>query len=576
MEMLPEGGNDLPAAHEITVAETLALLDTDYAGFANGIARRDYVLWLGSGISLERVVGVRGVIARVLEYLREHRDPANPDCRYNRALEEILTELTPPELALVDLTQPVANWPADHAYAVLTRLAGRYSQVLNTRLDGEAEEDFLLWTAVDVPNTFTAEDPDVEHLCIIMLAMEGVFTDISSANWDYLIEAAERELAGAGQVLDICIRAADFQNAAGQARLLKFHGCAARAADNPAVFRQLLIARVPQIVTYRNNPDYGVMRHHLVGLIHQRRTLMVGFSAQDTDVQDIFGEARVHSQWSWAQPPTAFVFAEDQLSQGQKVVLDCVYPADYQAHRAAIETAARLRAFGKPLLLALLLTVYELKLCALCDLAVPAGWDAGARAALHTGLRRLRDRAAGEAEPERLSFVRSLVQCVSTALNLYHQGSPDPDGRYYALSNAPLQQTAMIPASTGLRQAAALLALLGRGDADGTWAIRTANPAAGETSALVITAGGRVTPVYVAANDDAAVTMIASGLFDPEDDEAMLVLSASPAERRQRSPVSAPGRTGRHALREVSMSTLIADAQDDTDLMEQFKRGAAL
>lgn len=222
----------MPAAHEVTVLETLALLDDEHSGLAQGVTRREYALWLGSGISLDRIVGVRGVIARVLDYLRERIDPADANCRHRRALEEILEELTDPERALVELDKPVAEWPEASARAVLGRLAGRYSQVLNTHLDGEQDEDFLLWTAVDIPNCFTSEDPDVEHLCIVMLAMEGVFTDVSSANWDYLIEAAERDLAGPGALLDICIRANDFQAAAAPAKLLKFHGCAVRAVND--------------------------------------------------------------------------------------------------------------------------------------------------------------------------------------------------------------------------------------------------------------------------------------------------------------------------------------------------------
>ncbi len=563
----------MPAAYEVTVLETLALLDGEHSGLAQGVARRDYALWLGSGISLDRIVGVRGVIARVLDYLLERIDPADANCRHRRARDQILDELTDPERALVELDKPVEEWPEASARAVLGRLAGKYSQVLNTRLDGEQDEDFLLWTAVDVPNCFTSEDPDVEHLCIVMLAMEGVFTDVSSANWDYLIEAAERDLAGEGALLDICITANDFQAAAAPAKLLKFHGCAVRAVNDAPTYRSLLIARQPQIVNYHNNLNFGAMRHHLLGLIHQRRTLMIGFSAEDVDVQQMFGDAQANSQWSWDNPSPACVFAEEQLSQGQKLVLEFVYPDDYQANRADIEAAARCRAYGKPLLLALLLETYTRKLQTLCDLAIPAAWPEEARTAFHAGLSHLRDKAAAAADPDRLGFTRDLAISLSNALKLYHVGRPDAANLYQPISTGPVQQLQAIPASTGLRQASALLALLGIGDADGTWTVETAGAS---LASLSLAAADRTTPLFIAANDDAAVTMIADGLFDPDSDDAVLVMSASPAIRRQRSPVGAPGRTGRHAVREVSMSSLIAVAGNDAEMLDQFKQAAAL
>lgn len=564
----------MPAAHEITVLEALALLDGEHAGLAQGVARRDYVLWLGSGISLDRIVGVRGVIARVLDYLRERRNISDPQCRYNRALDEILAELTAPERALVDLDQPVSAWPVEDSYAVLTRLAGKYSQVLSTLLDGEAEEDFLLWTAVDVPNTFTTEDPDVEHLCIVMLALEGAFNNISSANWDYLIEAAERELTGGNTMLDVCIQAADFQAAGADIKLLKFHGCAALAAATPLTYRPLLIAREQQIVNYRNNASYGAMRHHLIGLIQQRRTLMIGFSVQDVDVQQMFMDAYENSQWAWANPPPAFVFAEDHLSQGQKLVLSSVYPNDYQANRAAIEASACCRAYGKPLLLALLLEVYTVKLTALCDLAVP-NWTPGARTALHAGIVRLRDKIASGAEPDRLAFTRLFVTIQSTLLHLYHAGQANPAVPYHPITPAPVQRVAQLPASMGLKQAAVVMALLGNGDADGSWAVEVRAPTP-DTPPITVRSGDRTTPIFVAANDDVAVQMIGDGIFDLESDDAVLVLSASPVDRQQRSPVSAPGRTGRQAMREISMSRLIANSENDADMLELFKRAAAL
>jgi hypothetical protein len=145
----------LPAAWEISVAETIALLEADFPGMAGAVARGSYALWLGSGISLDRVVGVPAVIGRVIEYLRSRMDAGNPECRYKVALNQVLANLSPPEREKLHLDLPIDNWPEADRRAITSRLAGFYAVVLETPLEGEAEPDFLLWEAVDVPGSFT-------------------------------------------------------------------------------------------------------------------------------------------------------------------------------------------------------------------------------------------------------------------------------------------------------------------------------------------------------------------------------------------------------------------------------------
>lgn len=565
-----------PPAHQISIAETLELLDTRFAEVARGVAQREYALWLGSGISLNRVVGVKGVIERVLEYLRERRDPHEPDCRFDAALTEILRELTDAERAGIDLGQPVIDWGTRDD--VLNRLAAHYSQVLDVRLEGEDAEDFLLWVGVDVPNTFAIEEPDVEHLCVILLAMEGAVTNIASSNWDYLIEAAERELTGKpGNLLDVCIRGADFQAAAQAARLLKFHGCAERATLDPGTYRKLLIARESQIVHWPHDGDYAAMKHNLVQLAHQWRTLMVGFSAQDRNIQDVFDEAEALSPWGWPNPPTPHVFAEETLSNGQKIILKCVYRDDYQAHRADIEAAARLPAYGKPLLLALFLHVLEAKFTEFLRIAAPAVWAAGETEVLAAGLRCLRDRVAAEAEPDRLIFLRKFIQAFSHTLRLHQEGRDTaPAGQYQPLTSLPLQQTVTVPPGAGLRQTALALGVLGCGEQAGKWTIAVGDVTDPSAPPITAEAGGRKSHIFFAANDDAAVNMISDGLIVPDDDGVVVILSASPGPRRQRSPLEAPGRSGRSGLREVSISTILQSSQGVFDFVERFEQEASL
>lgn len=563
----------MPAAWEISVAETIALLEADFPGLSDAVASGSYALWLGSGISLDRVVGVPAVIGRVIEYLRSRRDAADPGCRFTVALNQALANLSEPEREKLHLDLPLEDWPEADRRAITSRLAGFYAEVLETPLEGEVDADFLLWTAVDVPGSFTGDEPDVEHLCVVMLTLEGAFRDITSANWDYLIESAERKLTGAvGAKIDVCIRAPDFQNAGGRAKLLKYHGCAVRAVNDVPLYRPLLIARTPQINQYGINPAYAVMRHHLTVLVQQRRTLMIGFSAQDTDVQQIFVTGANGSGWQWDGAPTAFMFAEDQLSAGQRGILASAYGDQYAPHRAAIEKGARVRAYAKPLLLALLLTVLERKVGALADLGLPNGWNLAERKMVMEGLRHIRDAAALAADPERLDFIHSLIAAMMLGLDLYHHGKSDT-GRYMPVSSEPIQQIADVPEPTGLRQAAIALALLGRGAIDGDWTI-TAGTATG--TPINLRQDTRCTRIFVAANDDVAGKMIQAGHIDPDSDDTVLLLSASPKARLPRSPSGPMGRTGKIGLREVCISSAIETAVDAADLIGAFKRSASL
>jgi len=59
-----------PAAHVISVSQTLSLLDGTFAPLALGVAENQYAFWLGSGISRERVPPLGPLVQKVLEFLR--------------------------------------------------------------------------------------------------------------------------------------------------------------------------------------------------------------------------------------------------------------------------------------------------------------------------------------------------------------------------------------------------------------------------------------------------------------------------------------------------------------------------
>lgn len=151
----------MPTASTITIAETLDLLDGPLSSFSQGFQAGLYALWLGSGISRERVVGLAGVLAKLLENLRLRINGV--DCEHRSAFEKILNlaDLSAPERAQIDLSQPVASWPIHNE--LINRLWSKYSKVLGTEVDGQ-RFDYLLWDVLDFPTTFEAQKADAEHL----------------------------------------------------------------------------------------------------------------------------------------------------------------------------------------------------------------------------------------------------------------------------------------------------------------------------------------------------------------------------------------------------------------------------
>src|SRR3546814_19908872 len=106
-----------------------------------------------------------------------------------------------------------------------------------------------------------------------------------------------------------------------------------------------------------------VMAPFLTGLITRRPTLMLGLSAQDSNIQNLFAEAQATMAWPWPSHPPAYVFSENALGIDQRGLLQNVYHLHYgPANRSAMESEALVQAYAKPLLLALLLFVVTAKL----------------------------------------------------------------------------------------------------------------------------------------------------------------------------------------------------------------------
>ena len=567
---------DQPDASNITVSQTLAILDESFRDFADGIAENRYVLWLGSGISLDRVNGLNEIVPRVIEFLRRKTEPSNPNCRFRIALQGALrlAQLSEEERRSVDLARSFGEWQC--ARAITERLITKYSQLLDITVDGEAE-DFLLWEAVDVVSTYADPniEPDVEHLCIAILVLEGVVSKICSANWDGLVEKATQMLSGDHSTV-VVVRPEDLRHPPHGAQLFKFHGCAVKASENEAAFRHYLIARQSQIIRWTTRRENTAIVTRLVDLIVSKPTLMIGLSAQDANIQALFAEAEARMPWDWLASPPSYVFSDDAIGFDQQVLLRNVYSTYYTPSRhQQIMDGALIRAYAKPLLVSLVLYVLWAKLRELI-LVAPGALGASSRKDLIKGVAAVRDQLAAIAEPISLNFVLKFVDLSSRAIMLFRDGHTlDAPRPYNPISCFPIQRmisSENLPAS-GLRELAVATGILGMGVLGGLWTLQSIDSGLGGVVRINSNLGSA--HVYFVANTHAALRLLNQGNLATRGD-AIVIHSLELLERVQRSPRRAPGRTGQIGLREVSISDLLNEVTTSSALIQRFRQEVAL
>jgi hypothetical protein len=568
-----------PNAATITVREALQLLDAQFADFAAGVNEGEYALWLGSGISRGRVVGLNGVLRKIIEFLRTRIATVDVNCAFRLALDHVLTHavLSEDEQARVNYDVDSAQWP--DIETILERLAERYSRVLDVSVTGQAA-DYLLWVAADFCQTFANQEPDAEHLCIVIMVAEGAVPVLVSANWDGLLEGAARELGLGPEIFRVCVTGEDFRGPLAAARLLKFHGCALRAIENDAQYRPLLIARWSQIVNWAVNNAFTAMREELVGVAAQMRTLMIGMSAQDPNAQSLFQLARQRTAWRWDDAPPAHVFGTNEIGEDQKTVLRTAYgEADYTANQQYILERSCFRAYGKPLLAALVLNMLSDKLCKLFEhVEMPSRQESDLQE-LSSGIRHLRDAVGAAVSENKLGFVRSLARHLSRAKAMLQEGRPAIENpvRYRPITNRPGHHILNDPnvVATGQGEAAKALALLGLGMRDGHWDLALENLSDRRSGVLRARSQLREARLMFVAHDNADVRLFNEGAYSEDDDDVVIVHSMDPGERQTRSPAKRlPG--ARVGPRHVAIGKLARECQNLDELRTLFRQEVGL
>ncbi|KRC58869.1 MULTISPECIES: SIR2 family protein [unclassified Nocardioides] len=569
----------------------LERFDTVFAEFAVAFNEGQYVLWLGSGISRERVPNVYELLERVTEHLRSNIIAQDPNCAYRSALNEVLqlANLRREELETLDFSVAIEAWPLRDR--IVSALVTNYSRVLDVLVGDENPDDYLIWTGLDVPNTYGSPDlePDVEHYCVAILMLEGLVASAVTANWDGLLEKALDELTPASaSLVRVAVKPDDFRIAGPRIDVIKFHGCAVLARYGDAGYRALLVGRESQISGWTEQPENRSMRKHLELLYTDRLTLMVGLSAQDANLHTVFAAAIQDLARPWPASPPAVVLSEERLESYHRNLLRLTYGSNHQGNAGAIAQSALLGAYGKPTLLALVLSSLTDKLSFLIEHALGVTADSYEVGKLRADLITMRNSAASHADPEdpdalehlaimefqRAYFAR-VIDVTNLALTIFRTGRTPLAGgpSYEPLSDRPITQAvhgADFPAMQFGRFGVAL-ALIGRGLASGHWSVVPGDSKAPGGGVVRLVTAQRDARVFFVKDATTLTNLELDGSFDDSDGDVLIVVADEEPPALTRSPKPRFGRDGKASAGRFNVGSSIADTKSADGLFEAFK-----
>jgi len=574
-------------ANNISIREVLSKYETEFAEMARATENGEFAFWVGSGIS-RKAPNLGDLIERAIDFLRVRAIDAATSANYLPAFQTAITlaKLKPADLE-GQFGTPLAMWPQRDV--IINELWNNYSRVLDIRIKGEPA-DFILWEAIDIRRAFAdPAAPAAEHLSIAILILEGAVRTIASANWDGFIEAAVAKLSsGAQGVLQVVVDPNHLRDAAGRAKLLKFHGCIIHAAQDPATFRKYLTGSRTQITEWPDSPLFAAMRNAVIDIATNQKSLVLGLSIQDNNLQSIFSKAKQVNPWPWPCAPAApgHVFCEDAIKDGQSDVLKIVYGDAYSDNVDAIHAGTHLRAWGEQALLALVLKLIADKLGKLMELSLREAGKAHMSAELGPMLTSLRNHIADLMVGDRTTCSNIAISVWSRLISIFRRGllPANPDAYEVLSSSIPgnIDHDENAQAAK-IGHLAIGLCLLEYGRAQGLWTLVQATKSDASAGALTARASWPAAPerpLFMVKSATEAIVLERNGVLANENsivvhaDDAWHYISNGAGGARR--PRSAPGRSGRISVTHVSLGRLI-DTCDNTDaLKQQFVSETAL
>lgn len=550
--------------------KALRSLQNEHAALVDDVADGRRFFWLGSGISRDQVPDVVAVVERVLLFLRDHAVTGPDAAEHHAALLEILENFLPAEA--MRFNADAAAWsPTD-----LEPLRQQYSEVLGVRV-GDRPGDYLLMTAADLPTTYGASDlkPGIAHYLLAVLIAEGVLRELASGNWDGLVEVAVDELTGRPGLLDVYVAAEDARNGNSIAQIAKFHGCAVLARTDPAHYADKIIATRAQISRFDNNGAFEHMRSALRERTTRYRSLVLGLSIQDHDLLAVFTKSAENHPWPWDQSHPAYVFAEPQILPSQRDVLENGYGPDFDSSHADIISKSAFGTFAGPLLAGLVAEAILKKILALLERQSSVHLLMEADLAL--GVRRIAALVAasvGNDEQTLLAFVTGpYAAFVRQYLGL------DAGHRYVPMVRVPRNQIEFEPsvAVLGLELLAACIGLLGWGDHQRRWRVRTDSADTPGIVRLVDMRSDRATRLVIVRGIREADAVLASMAWTSGAERMAIVYMHERPRPATRSAASKLGRGRRLPNRlETCWSDLVAHSATSDELVGRLQAEVGL
>lgn len=581
-----------PCANTISVREVLGKLDTDFSAMAKAVQEGEFTLWVGSGIS-RKAPSLGDLIENAVEFVRERANDATTADDYLPALEEMLrlTSFDPVTLS-PQFDQPFVTWP--EKTDIIDQLWNNYSRVLDVRVPNQPA-DFILWDAIDIRTAFeNPAAPAAEHLCIAILVLEGALKDIASANWDGFIEDAIEKLGGGVPgILQVVVDPEQLRSPPGRARLLKFHGCIIHATQEPGAFRRLLIGSRTQVTDWPEAQNFRAMCLAVEALATTRKTLVMGLSIQDNNLQTLFARAREVHAWPWPCDPAApaYIFCEDSIREGQRDVLRLAFREAYDQDMATIHNATLLRAWGEKVLIALVLDLITSKFLKFMTIDLNVAGKPAIANELEDALRSLRNDIADIAVPavgsfERTEFVTLAIMHWSRLVAIFRSGSLPANTEIYETLNAATPNNIVADQNAQAMSFGRLglaLSLLNSGKQAGNWSITS--PGNNEIHAGAITARashghGVDRALFIVKSASEAISLTIKGAFSKpgaivihsDDTWEHMIGASSRTGHSARRVRSAPGRTGSLHETHISLANLLERSADIQTLETEFSK----
>ena len=573
---LPAGPAD---AANPTLTEALALLRTRWAAETEGVLKGNYSFWLGSGISRERYPDLNELIGRLLDKLQAGVDALIPNCPYRLALEAVL-QLT--AYKGVDVTRPPSEWP--NLAEIIAQLHDKYSKAFDVelRVAGVAKE--LFWDVLKLQDVYgdRSVPPDAEHKLLALLIAEDIVSEMVTTNWDPLIEVAS-EACRLGAQVRIVARNEDLALSRGTwARLLKVHGCASKARDDPGTYKEFLVVTETHIRAWTDSTLKQPFRELVHTILRDRFAFFIGLSGQDGNLVAACIAASVGKD-GFPADQSRVLFTETRITAPQRGILQAIY-SDYADRADAVDERAALPLYAKPLLGSVYLLALERKISILLQ-AAPVGFTPVHQSVVTRAVERVEALLCGRfdtvADPG--ARWRQLADEVPSALSRFlsiyrRQETQTAPEAYVPISNQNPSKMATNPmlSEHGLPRLLLAVALFVEGQSRALWTVKTCT-SGGENGQLEVEMGGRSVRVFFINHNRGLAGLMKRGFIDGDTRQAVVVYPSEkePLTPRQGSPERPmPGGLVGNQL-DIWLDDIVDEGQTLDELMKELQRKLA-